>query len=424
MDDSHSTLPHGQELLADLRELICAARSRMHRSINAELTLLYWRIGRRIHVDQMAGQRARYGEVLFTRIAKALSAEFGTSFGEKSLRRMVQFSIAFADEQIVVSLIRQLSWTHFIALIPLADPLKRDFYAQMAATEGWSVRTLRQRVDSMLYERTALSSQPEQTIAEELAALRGNQQLSPGLVLRDPYVLDFLGLKDSWDEQDLETAILREMQGFLLELGTGFSFVARQKRIQIDGDDFHLDLLFYNRRLRRLIAIELKIGEFKPAYKGQMELYLRWLDRYEREDGEQTPLGIILCTGKKAGQIELLELDRSGIHVAEYLTSLPSREVLKQRLQTAMERARQQLQTAGPASRRSTPRADGVHASAQMLAPCMDPRHRERRDGTAGEAEGSRNRGCFDRPRQRQRRRHQQQRRQADEGAQEEMPTR
>ena len=351
MDDSHSTLPHGQELLADLRELICAARNRMHRTINSELTLLYWRIGRRIHADQLRGRRARYGELVFSRIAKALTTEFGTSFGEKSLRRMVQFSTAFADEQIVVSLIRQLSWTHFIALIPLADPLKRDFYAQMAATEGWSVRTLRQRIDSMLYERTALSSQPEQTIADELAALRSNQPLSPGLVLRDPYVLDFLGLKDSWDEQDLESAILREMQSFLLELGTGFSFVARQKRIQIDGDDFHLDLLFYNRRLRRLIAIELKIGEFKPAYKGQMELYLRWLDRYEREDGEQAPLGIILCTGKKAGQIELLELDRSGIHVAEYLTTLPSREVLKQRLQTAMERARQQLQTAPPSPR-------------------------------------------------------------------------
>lgn len=224
MDDSHSTLPHGQELLADLRELICAARNRMHRTINSELTLLYWRIGRRIHADQLRGRRARYGELVFTRIAKALTTEFGTSFGEKSLRRMVQFSTAFADEQIVVSLIRQLSWTHFIALIPLADPLKRDFYAQMAATEGWSVRMLRQRIDSMLYERTALSSQPEQTIADELAALRGNQQLSPGLVLRDPYVLDFLGLKDSWDEQDLESAILREMQGFLLELGTGFSF--------------------------------------------------------------------------------------------------------------------------------------------------------------------------------------------------------
>jgi len=257
---------------------------------------------------------------------------------------MVQFSIAFADEQIVVSLLRQLSWTHFIALIPLSDPLKRDFYAQMASTEGWSVRMLRQRIDSMLYERTALSSQPEQTIANELSALRRNQQLSPGLVLRNPHVLDFLGLKDCWDEQELEGAILREMQGFLLELGAGFSFVARQKRIQIDDDDFHLDLLFYNRRLRRLVAVELKIGDFKPAYKGQMELYLRWLDRYEREEGEEAPLGIILCTGKKAGQIELLELDRSGIHVAEYLTSLPSREVLKQRLQAATERARQRME--------------------------------------------------------------------------------
>lgn len=345
MDDTPPlTLPHTHDLLADIRELISTARAGMVRTVNSELTLLYWRIGRRIHVDQMGGRRARYGEVLFKRIARTLSAEFGASFGEKSLRRMVQFSIAFADEQIVVSLLRQLSWTHFIALIPLSDPLKRDFYAQMASTEGWSVRMLRQRIDSMLYERTALSSQPEQTIANELSALRRNQQLSPGLVLRDPYVLDFLGLKECWDEQELEGAILREMQGFLLELGAGFSFVARQKRIQIDDDDFHLDLLFYNRRLRRLVAVELKIGDFKPAYKGQMELYLRWLDRYEREEGEEAPLGIILCTGKKAGQIELLELDRSGIHVAEYLTSLPSREVLKQRLQAATERARQRME--------------------------------------------------------------------------------
>jgi len=194
MDDTPPlTPPHTHDLLADIRALISTARAGMVRTVNAELTLLYWRIGRRIHVDQMGGRRARYGEVLFKRIARILSAEFGGSFGEKSLRRMVQFSIAFADEQIVVSLLRQLSWTHFIALIPLSDPLKRDFYAQMASTEGWSVRMLRQRIDSMLYERTALSSQPEQTIANELSALRRNQQLSPGLVLRDPYVLDFLG---------------------------------------------------------------------------------------------------------------------------------------------------------------------------------------------------------------------------------------
>lgn len=168
--------------------------------------------------------------------------------------------------------------------------------------------------------------------------------MTPVLVMRDPYILDFLGLRDSWQETDLEAAIIREMEAFLLELGAGFSFVARQKRIQIDDEDFHLDLLFYNRKLRRLVAVELKIGEFKAAYKGQMELYLRWLDKHEREPEEASPLGIILCTGKKREQIELLELDKSGIHVAEYLTTLPPRAVMGKRLQQATERARVRIE--------------------------------------------------------------------------------
>ncbi|GAD24916.1 hypothetical protein AVS7_04676, partial [Acidovorax sp. MR-S7] len=250
----------------------------------------------------------------------------------------------FPDERILVSLIRELSWTHFIALMPLKDPLQRDYYAQMASTQRWSVRTLRERIDSMLYERTALSHKPEETIAQELATLRDAQRMSPALVMRDPYILDFLGLRDTWQEGDLEAAIIREMESFLLELGAGFSFVARQKRIPIDDEDFHLDLLFYNRKLRRLVAVELKIGEFKAAYKGQMELYLRWLDKHEREPEEASPLGIILCTGKKREQIELLELDKSGIHVAEYLTTLPPRAVLGERLQQATERARLQIE--------------------------------------------------------------------------------
>lgn len=177
-------------------------------------------------------------------------------------------------------------------------------------------------------------------IAQELATLAGAQRMSPALVMRDPYILDFLGLQDSWQEGDLEGAIIRETESFLLEPGAGFSFLARQKRIRIDDEDFHLDLLFYNRKLRRLVAVELKIGDFEAAHKGQMELYLRWLDRHEREPGEAAPLGIILCTGKKREQIELLELDRSGIHVAEYLTALPSREVLGERLQQVATRAR------------------------------------------------------------------------------------
>jgi predicted nuclease of restriction endonuclease-like (RecB) superfamily len=273
-----------------------------------------------------------------------LVRDYGGSFSVKNLRRIVQFAVTFPDEQIVVSLIRQLSWTHFIALIPLKDPFQRDYYAQMASAECWSVRTLRERIDSMLYERTALSRQPDALIAEELAALQGAERMSPALVMRGPYILDFLGLRDTWQESDLEAAIIREMESFLLELGAGFTFVARQKRIQIDDDDFHLDLLFYNRKLRRLVAVELKVGEFKAAYKGQMELYLRWLDRYEREPEEASPLGITLCTGKKSEQIELLELNKSGIHVAEYLTTLPPRAMLMERLHQAARRAQLQIE--------------------------------------------------------------------------------
>lgn len=286
-------------LLGDIRALIEAARQRAASAVNSELTMLYWRIGQRIHTQVLEGRRADYGEEVVLTLAAQLVKEYGSSFSMKNLRRMVQFAVTFPDEQIVVSLIRQLSWTHFIALIPLKDPLQRDYYAQMAGAQRWSVRTLRERIDSMMYERTALSKKPDETIAQELAAMRDAQRMSPALVMRDPYILDFLGLRDTWQEGGLEAAIIREMESFLLELGAGFSFVARQKRIQIDGDDFHLDLLFYNRKLRRLVAVELKVGEFKAAYKGQMELYLRWLDKHEREPEEASPLGIILCTGKK-----------------------------------------------------------------------------------------------------------------------------
>jgi predicted nuclease of restriction endonuclease-like (RecB) superfamily len=207
----------------------------------------------------------------------------------------------------------------------------------------WSVRTLRSRIDSMLFERTALSRKPAKLVARELKALREDDKLTPDLVFRDPYVLDFLGLADTYSEKDIEAAILREIESFLLELGAGFAFVQRQKRITLDGDDYYLDLLFYHRRLRRLVVIELKLGEFKPADKGQVELYLRWLDRHERQDGEEAPLALILCAGTKRESVEYLDLGRSGIHVAEYLTELPPRELLEQRLHEAVARARAQL---------------------------------------------------------------------------------
>ncbi|MHC9238679.1 PDDEXK nuclease domain-containing protein [Pseudomonas aeruginosa] len=336
--------PAPTALVGDIRALIEAARQRAASAVNSELTMLYWRIGQRIHTEILAGQRAEYGEEILPTLAAQLARDHGQGFGEKNLRRMVKFASTFSHEPIVATLSRQLSWSHFVLLLPLKEPMQRDYYAQMANTERWSVRTLRERIDSMLYERTALSGKSGEMIEQELATLRDAQRMSPALIMRDPYILDFLGLQDTWQESDLEAAIIREMEAFLLELGSGFCFVARQKRIQIDGEDFRLDLLFYNRKLRRLVAVELKVGDFKAAYKGQMELYLRWLDKHEREPEEASPLGIILCTGKKREQIELLELDKSGIHVAEYLTALPPKGVLLERLEHATQQAQLQIE--------------------------------------------------------------------------------
>jgi predicted nuclease of restriction endonuclease-like (RecB) superfamily len=333
-------------LLSDIRQLIEASRQELTVTVNSSLTMLYWQIGQRIHSEVLQGERAGYGEQIVLLLARQLEAEYGRGFSNKSLRHMLRFSEVYPDIQIVSTLSRQLAWSHFLDLIYLKDPLQRDFYAQMCAQERWSVRRLRERMDTMLFERTALSQQPERVLEQELMELPQSNQLTPALVLKDPYILDFLGLNDRYLEKDLEDAILRELEHFLLELGTGFTFVARQKRLQIDNNDFYIDLLFYNRRLKRLVAIDLKLGDFKAEYKGQMELYLRWLAKYEQEADEAPPLGIILCSGKKQEQIELLELDASGIHVAEYLTQLPSREVLQAKLHQAIEQAQERLQSA------------------------------------------------------------------------------
>lgn len=331
-------------LVADLRQLIDAARQRAAVAVNAELTLLYWQIGRRIHREVLAGKRAGYGEEIVSALGRQLTHEYGRGFSTKNLRHMIRFAEVFPDEEKVSALRRQLSWTHLKSLIYLDDSLKRDFYIELCQLEGWSSRQLQERIQSMLFERSAISKKPERTIQHELATLRRGGPASPALLLKDPYLLDFLGLNDRYLERDLEDAILREIEQFLLELGAGFTFVARQKRIHIDDEDFYIDLLFYNRKLRRLVAIDLKLGRFKAEYKGQMELYLRWLARHEQEVGESPPLGIILCAGKQREQIELLELDKSGIHVAEYLTVLPSREALQAKLHQSIAAARARLQ--------------------------------------------------------------------------------
>ena len=346
MQNSPATTADPQ-LLGDIRRLIEQSRQQLAVTVNSALTLLYWHIGQRIRTDVLGSERAAYGEQIVSVLSKQLEADYGRGFSSKNLRHMLRFAEAFPDAAIVSAARRQLSWTHFRTLIYIDDPLKRDFYLQMCQQEGWSTRTLQERLDSQLFERTALSRQPDELIASELASLRDTRELTPALLLKDPYVLDFLGLQDRYLEKDLEDAILRELEHFLLELGAGFTFVARQKRLQIDHDDFYIDLLLYNRRLKRLVVIELKLGEFKAEYKGQMELYLRWLARHEQEPGEAPPLGIILCSGKKREQIELLELGHTGIHVAEYLTALPPKELLQAKLHEAIARSRARLESRG-----------------------------------------------------------------------------
>ena len=325
-------------LFEQIKNLIEQTKQNVAISVNSSLTMMYWEIGNKINQDILKNQRAEYGKEIVVTLSRQLQDNFGKGFDEKNLRRMMQFANAI-EKQKVVTLSRQLSWSHFLALLPLQDNLKIEFYAQMSIVQNWGVRTLRERIDSMLYERTALSKQPEELIKYELDNIK-QEEFSKNMILKDPYLLDFLEINDRYLEKDLEDAILRSIEQFIFELGVGFSFIERQKRIIIDGEDFKIDLLFYNRKLKRLIAIDLKIGRFKAEYKGQMELYLKWLSKYEKEEGENEPIGIILCADKKEEQIELLELEKSGIHVAQYLTVLPPKDVLEAKLHQAIESAK------------------------------------------------------------------------------------
>lgn len=250
---------------------------------------------------------------------------------------------SFPELEIVNTLCAELSWSHFRLLLGIDDVLKREFYIEMCHLERWSVRHLQERIKSMLFERTAIAKKPEEAIRRDLQSLRREGKLSPDIAFRDPYILDFLGLSDSYSEKDLESAIIVELQRFIVELGSDFAFLARQKRITIDERDYYIDLLFYHRRLRCLVAIDLKIGEFEAAYKGQMELYLRYLEKFEQLEGENTPIGLILCTGKNHEHVELLQLDKSNIRVADYLTLLPPRELLEDKLHRSIKIARERL---------------------------------------------------------------------------------
>ncbi|NDV45782.1 DUF1016 domain-containing protein [Paludibacter sp. 221] len=328
---------NNSELLQSIINLIDTSRRKVALNINSELTLLYWHIGKEINNNILKNERADYGKTIVKELSKNLTKLYGNGFTKQNVYNFVKLNETFSDYEIVHSVSRQLTWTHLRSLIYIEDDLKREFYIRMAIHERWSVRIMQERINNMLYERTAISKKPEETINRDLQLLKAENKLTPDLVFRDPYFLDFLGLYNSFSEKDLESTILNNLQQFLIELGSDFAFIARQKRIVIDNEDFRIDLLFYHRSLCCLIAIELKLGKFKASYKGQMELYLRWLERNEQRAGENKPIGLILCSEKSPEQINYLMLDNDEhIKVAEYITLLPTKDVLEEKLRKAI----------------------------------------------------------------------------------------
>lgn len=327
----------------EISELITAAKHRVQFNLNSEMMLLYWQVGKTIRSEILNNQKSEYGKEVIDNLSIQLTSVYGKGYSRRNLFNMLGFYDGFPNYEIVQTLSAQLSWSHILEILRIEDELKRTFYITMVENERWSVRTLKERINSMLYERTALSKLPEETIKNDLALLSESNIMTSDLFFRDPYVLDFLELEDTFSEKDLENAILSELEKFMLEFGRDFTFVGRQIRITVGDRDYYIDLLFYHRKLRRLVLIELKIGEFQPEHKGQVELYLRWLDKYEKNPGEESPIGIILCAEKSNETVELLELDQSGIQVAQYLTQLPSKEILEEKLHLAIQRAKNRL---------------------------------------------------------------------------------
>lgn len=338
-----------RNLFVEIRRLIDTSKAQVARAVNSTMTLMYWHIGDCINRELLGSGRAAYGKQIVANLSRRLTEEYGGSqFSEKNLNRMRLFAERFSDLSIWTPLVSKLSWSHFLQVISIEDDLVRKFYLTMAADQRWSKRTLKAKIDGMLYERTAISRQSDAVINHDLDELRTERIMSADLVFHDPYVLDFLGLQGNFSEKDLESAIVAELQKFITELGNDFAFLARQKRITVDGEDYYIDLLFYHRRLRSLVAIDLKLGKFKAEYKGQMELYLRWLEKYDMAEGENRPVGLILCAGKNEEHVELMHLHESNIRVADYMTRLPERKVLEQKLQQAVRIARRRLENQMP----------------------------------------------------------------------------
>jgi len=337
-----TTIKNGDnQLYTDICGLIENTRIRIATTANAELCVMHWQIGTRIKEDVLFNQRAEYGKQVIQNLSVKLTGRFGKGWSIYKLQHCVRAAYTFSKEEILYAVRTQLTWTHLRSLMSIEDELKRSFYIEMCRIEHWDTRTLDEKIDAQYYELTALSKKPEEFIKKEIEQIKITNTLTPDVVFRSGYFLDILGLTSTYCEKDLEDAILVQIQDFIKELGTDFAFLDRQKRITVDATDYYIDLLFFHRGLRRLVAIDLKLGKFKPEHEGQMLLYLRYLNKNETKEGEESPIGLILCSEGHTEHIEYLMLEDSPIKVAQYYTQLPDKKLLREKLQRAIAIARE-----------------------------------------------------------------------------------
>lgn len=329
-------------LFSDVCEIIESSRHRIANYVNTEVCMTYWQVGTRIKEDVLFNKRAEYGKQVLKNLSKRLNVRYGKGWGYKTLQHCVRAAYTFSEDEIVYATRRQLYWSHLRSIMYLKDELARQFYIEMTALEHWDTRTLDEKIDNQFYETTALSRRPEDVIRKELAELKDTHIVNPDMVFRSSYFLDMLGLPDTFSESDLEQKVIDQVEEFMHEMGSDFSLIARQKRITVDAVDYKMDLVFFHRSLRRTIVVDLKLGKFKPAYEGQMLLYLRYINAHERHPWEEAPIGLILCSEGNTEHIEYLMLDEnSPIKVAQYYTQLPDKKLLAAKLQRAIAIARE-----------------------------------------------------------------------------------
>ena len=324
-----------QSLIGEIKQIINDARAHAIRSVDFCRVQMYWAIGQRIvEKEQQGKERADYGTYLIKRLAQEIEPEYGSGFGERQLKFCRQFYKTYPNGNALRS---QLNWSQYRMLIQISDPDKREYYEQEAVNEGWTGRQLERQINSMLYERLLLSNDKESVLA---VARKERTPETPQEIIKDPMVLEFLGLerKAAYYEKDLESAIISHIADFLLEMGKGFSFVARQKRLLLEDDDFFADLVFYNRLLRSFVVIEIKNHKITHQDLGQLQMYVNYYDRYEKQPDENPTIGILLCTEKNDTMVRLaLPENNNTILASKYQLYLPTEEQLR----TEIERQKQ-----------------------------------------------------------------------------------